>query len=40
MPGGTFDNRDSESRKVGIGICVLRAGPSTQCLYFLLSDGQ
>lgn len=36
--GGTFDNWVPESRKASIGICVLGASPSTQCLSSLLSD--
>lgn len=40
MRAGTFDNRDPESRKVSIGICVLGPGPRTQRLSSLLSDGQ
>lgn len=35
---GTFDNRVPESRKASIGICVLDASPSAQCLSSLLSD--
>lgn len=33
-----FDNRVPESRKANIGICVVGASPSTQCLSSLLSD--
>lgn len=35
MWGGTFDNWAPES---SVGICVLGTGPSTQCLYYLLSE--
>lgn len=32
--GRAFDNQVPESRQANIGICVLGAGPSIQCLYF------